>query len=402
MKRRVCVVCLMAGGVWVAISMLWVAVASGAGGVREAPAPEEAWPVMSEAAVREAAERYLQARSCALAAVGAEKTLAEASGRASSVLGHEKLIMRGKLACWRRQGERPAQVTARVTFDQVQLDEPASQATAQVYVYTTTTLLNARGQTRQEGEGIRHTLALALSDGQWVITADEYLDTAELAYLGAAGASAAERRGCVRRLAASHDVSVVGPGLPAAAAADPAPRSVPRYVTKLTYNRAAVVTYADRWTSESDITGIPHNGAKYNPAYYDYASNGGPGDCTPYASQCIFAGGYPYLLNWYYDKNPFKASPSWYNNNPQRSYLNGKYFDKVASVTGLAKGDIIYYDWNADGYLDHTAVYVGMYNGIRCIDAHTSDHKHHSWDLGAARTHFYHMKDSIIWPVPGQ
>ena len=180
------------------------------------------------------------------------------------------------------------------------------------------------------------------------------------------------------------------------------PRSgAPRYVTTFTYNRAAAVAYADRWTTESDSTGVSHNGSKYNPAYYDYASNGGPGDCTPYASQCIRAGGYPYLTSWFYDADhPFQSSPAWYNNNPQRTYLTGRYLDKVTSVADLQKGDLIYYDWNADGYLDHTAVYVGIYNGVRCVDAHTSDHRHHAWNLGAGKYYFYSVRDSIHWPIP--
>jgi hypothetical protein len=69
-------------------------------------------------------------------------------------------------------------------------------------------------------------------------------------------------------------------------------------------------------------------------------------------------------------------------------------------VTDLQKGDLIYYDWNSDGYLDHTAVYVGIYNGVRCVDAHTSDHRHHAWNLGAGKYYFYSVRDSIHWPIP--
>lgn len=374
-----------------AITMVWAA-AAGAAETADASPPS---------AAAQAAEAYLQVRSAAVLASPGQAMLADCIVRGSGALTHERLIVSGKRACWRAAGEWPVDVRASVGIDEICVDELGSTATAHAYVYTTTTLRNGRGQTRLEGEGIDHQLTLALGAGRWLVAADEYTDTAELAYLDAAGAAAGVRRGRACRLADQARSVSFAAAVAAPAAQVAAPR-VPRYVTYLTYDRADVVAYADRWTSESDVTGISHYGARYNPAYYDYASNGGPGDCTPYASQCIFAGGYPYLLNWYYDQNPFRASPSWYNNNPQRTYLSGKYFDKVASVADLQKGDLIYYDWNGDGYLDHTAVFVGTYNGVRCVDAHTSDHRHHAWNLGAAKTYFFHMRDRIVWPVPNQ
>lgn len=42
------------------------------------------------------------------------------------------------------------------------------------------------------------------------------------------------------------------------------------------YDRAAAVAYAHRWAF------------RRNPAYYDYEKIGG--DCTNYASQCLYAG----------------------------------------------------------------------------------------------------------------
>ena len=59
---------------------------------------------------------------------------------------------------------------------------------------------------------------------------------------------------------------------------------------EIIYNRAAAVAYARRWAMDR------------NPAYYDFSNLGG--DCTNFASQCIYAGArvmnYTKVLGWYY------------------------------------------------------------------------------------------------------
>ena len=366
-----------------------------------AAAPAAAEPA---AEAQAAAEQYLQARAAAVLPGPAAPTLTRCVAAGSPLLAGQQIIAAGKLAFWRSWREHPVNVSCTVNADSACLDQTGTRATVPAYALATFTLAGAKGGTRQEQEGIQHRLTLALIGARWSVIADEYVDTAELGYLKAAQAPAAMVRASRQRLvdaARSSQLSALLTPVPPALAT--ASSDAPRYATVFTYDRAGVVAYADRWTTESDSTGISHNGAKYNPAYYDYASNGGPGDCTPYASQCVRAGGYPYLTSWFYDAaHPFQSSPAWYNNNPQRTYLTGRYLDKVDSVTDLQKGDLIYYDWNADGYLDHTAVYVGIYNGVRCVDAHTSDHRHHAWNLGAAGTryYFYSVRDSIHWPIP--
>jgi hypothetical protein len=394
--------------------------AAGTAALSETPPPDgtaaleapETAAAAQAAAAQAAAERYLSARSAAvLSPVGPHGSLDDPTA-AAPLLVRERLVVRGKLGYWRSFGERPVAVSSRVVVDAVEADEAA--ATVNAYVYTTVILRGADAGSRQEGEGIAHRVALQLVAGGWQVITDDYLDTAQPAYLRCADAPAGLTRSVTRRLVDAARARELGSMLcPVTVKAGPqgpaAPQSdalaLGRMLTTITFNRAAAVAYADKWTSEADVTGISHYGSRYNPAYYDYAANGGPGDCTPYASQCISAGGYPFLRGWYYEfGNPFAASPSWYNNNPQRSYLNLRYFDKVASVTDLKKGDLIYYDWNADGYLDHTAVYVGIYDGVRCVDAHTTDHRHHAWKLGGAgaKYHFYSIRDVVRWPLPSQ
>ena len=66
------------------------------------------------------------------------------------------------------------------------------------------------------------------------------------------------------------------------------------------YGRIAAVTYAHRWAYGR------------NPAFYDYESIGG--DCTNFASQCIYAGGgvmnYTPTFGWYYI-NANQKAPAW-------------------------------------------------------------------------------------------
>ena len=66
------------------------------------------------------------------------------------------------------------------------------------------------------------------------------------------------------------------------------------------YNRTAVVEYARRWAFSR------------NPKYYNFDNVGG--DCTSFASQCIYAGSekmnYTKNIGWYYS-NGNNKSPSW-------------------------------------------------------------------------------------------
>lgn len=69
---------------------------------------------------------------------------------------------------------------------------------------------------------------------------------------------------------------------------------------EIPYNRDAAVAYARRWALER------------NPAYYDFEKIGG--DCTNFASQCIYAGAqtmnFTPVFGWYY-RSSYDRSASW-------------------------------------------------------------------------------------------
>lgn len=100
------------------------------------------------------------------------------------------------------------------------------------------------------------------------------------------------------------------------------------------YNRNNAVHYAHRWAFTR------------NPAYYDYEKIGG--DCTNFASQCIFAGSnvMNYEENgWFYISGNNK-SPSWSGVSFLWNFLVGNKdgigpFAEEAKIRDMLPGDII-------------------------------------------------------------
>lgn len=116
-------------------------------------------------------------------------------------------------------------------------------------------------------------------------------------------------------------------------------------------------------------------------------------DCTNFTSQAMHNnGGHIPDDNagsrvWYYYWTwPFPTySRSWSVVGTQYDFLKndgrGTVYNQASS---LSVGDIIYYDWTNDGYLDHSAVVVAKDTNSRPrIDAHSNNRYHAFWDLKA-------------------
>ena len=75
---------------------------------------------------------------------------------------------------------------------------------------------------------------------------------------------------------------------------------MPPALTVLPYDRAAAVAYAHKWAFGR------------NPDFYDYEEIGG--DCTNFASQCLYAGtgvmNFTPVYGWYYI-DPNNKAPAW-------------------------------------------------------------------------------------------
>lgn len=103
---------------------------------------------------------------------------------------------------------------------------------------------------------------------------------------------------------------------------------------ELTYNRIAAVDYARKWALGR------------NPSFYDFEEIGG--DCTNFASQCIFAGAkvmnYTPIMGWYYNSS-YDRTPSWSGVEYLYNFLTtnkgvGPYAREV-SATEVRPGDIV-------------------------------------------------------------
>ncbi len=136
-------------------------------------------------------------------------------------------------------------------------------------------------------------------------------------------------------------------------------------MTEIDYNREAAVAYAKKWAF------------KRNPAYYDFSFLGG--DCTNFASQCIFAGAgvmnFTPDTGWYYRSLNDRA-PAWTGVEFLFEFLvnnrgAGPYGQKT-DPGNLQPGDIVQLA-NATGDFYHSPVVVAVKNGKIFVAAHTFD-----------------------------
>lgn len=133
----------------------------------------------------------------------------------------------------------------------------------------------------------------------------------------------------------------------------------------LTYNRKAAAEYAKKWAFLR------------NPEYYDFSLLGG--DCTNFASQCIYAGAgvmnYTPVFGWYYN-NVNSRSPSWTGVEFLYNFLVGNKgsgpFAEEAPLNKLETGDIVQLG-TGTGDFYHSPVVVETRNGRIYVAAHTYD-----------------------------
>ena len=130
------------------------------------------------------------------------------------------------------------------------------------------------------------------------------------------------------------------------------------------YNRTAAVEYARHWAMQR------------NPAYYDFEKIGG--DCTNFASQCLFAGSkimnYTPTFGWYY-RSSYDRSPSWSGVSFLYNFLMnnrsvGPFAHEVAA-SEAKPGDIVQLG-TADGHFYHSPVITAVMPEI-LVAAHTFD-----------------------------
>ena len=133
---------------------------------------------------------------------------------------------------------------------------------------------------------------------------------------------------------------------------------------EILYNRNAVVNYARKWA---------HN---RNSAYYDFSPVGG--DCTNFASQCIYEGArvmnFTPIMGWYY-RDSTDRTASWSGVEYLYQFLvNNKSVGPYAHVVPqreVVPGDIVQFGTRRGGFY-HTPVITAI-DPIILLAAHSFD-----------------------------
>lgn len=115
------------------------------------------------------------------------------------------------------------------------------------------------------------------------------------------------------------------------------------------YNRSAAVAYARKWAYAR------------NPEYYDFSEIGG--NCTNFASQCIYAGSgvmnYTPTYGWYYIGVNNRA-PAWTGVNELYRFLTTNRGSgpqgRVVGLDEIEEGDVIQLRFSGSVKFDHTPV----------------------------------------------
>lgn len=162
------------------------------------------------------------------------------------------------------------------------------------------------------------------------------------------------------------------------------------------YDRAAAVAYAHRWAYGR------------NPMFYDFEKIGG--DCTNFASQCVYAGSGVMndtpVYGWYYISLGSRSAawtgvPYFYN------FMTGNTgvgpYGREVSVSDVEPGDVVQLAANGPHY-HHTPVVVAV-NGSPTLKnilvaAHSYDADYRplgSYEIGKIR--FIHI-EGVRWPSP--
>ncbi|HBR08634.1 MAG TPA: amidase [Clostridiales bacterium] len=131
------------------------------------------------------------------------------------------------------------------------------------------------------------------------------------------------------------------------------------------YNRDAAVAYAEKWALSR------------NPAFYNFSGIGG--DCTNFASQCIYAGcgvmNYTPVTGWFY-RSANDRTASWTGVSYLYNFLTGNAgtgpYAAVVRRDEILPGDVVQLGL-ADGTFYHTPVVLASEGGEIYVAAHDYD-----------------------------
>lgn len=133
----------------------------------------------------------------------------------------------------------------------------------------------------------------------------------------------------------------------------------------IVYDRYAAVAYAERWALSR------------NPAFYNFDALGG--DCTNFASQCVYAGcgvmNYTPVTGWFY-VSASNRTASWTGVEYLYRFLTSNRgagpYAVIVNRIAVRPGDIVQLG-RADGTFYHSPVVMGVMGGEIYVAAHTLD-----------------------------
>lgn len=136
------------------------------------------------------------------------------------------------------------------------------------------------------------------------------------------------------------------------------------------YDRAAAVNYAHQWAHGR------------NPAYYNFDGIGG--DCTSFASQCLYAGAgvmnFTPTYGWYYrslqDRAPAWTGVPYFYNFLTRTALSQGPFAVQAPLAQVESGDFVQLRFAPGASFTHTPVVVAVLGSTPeeiLVAAHSED-----------------------------
>ena len=155
------------------------------------------------------------------------------------------------------------------------------------------------------------------------------------------------------------------------------------------FNRTAAVAYARKWALGR------------NPSYYDFSGIGG--DCTNFASQCIYAGAgvmnFTKVFGWYY-RSSYDRTPSWSGVEYLYNFLTNNTsvgpHAKVVSQSEARPGDIVQLG-TPSGDFYHSPVITSI-SPMILVAAHSDDaldRPLNSYNYGRLR--FLHIEGVRGW-----
>lgn len=157
----------------------------------------------------------------------------------------------------------------------------------------------------------------------------------------------------------------------------------------LSYHRERAVDYARQWA------------LRRNPAYYDFEHIGG--DCTNFASQCLYAGSrvmnFTPVTGWYY-RSSYDRAAAWTGVEYLYQFLTGSTgpgpYARVVPSREAQPGDIVQLG-NGSGSFYHSPVITAVRPAI-LVAAHTFDALDRPLDSYAFDTlRFLHIEGVRSW-----